>query len=83
MPTLAEACGPAVAFTYRSIDQLMSFLKQYNKGGRTLRTEVCVNDPQDFRIGRSQVHLGADHALAYLNTDFDQLAELSGLRLAA
>jgi hypothetical protein len=22
-----------------------SFLKRYNKGGRVLRTEVCVNDP--------------------------------------
>jgi hypothetical protein len=27
-----------------------SLLKQYNKGGWVLRTEVCVNDPRDFRI---------------------------------
>jgi hypothetical protein len=42
-----------------------SFLKQYNKGGRVLRTEVCVNDPQDFRIGRSLVHLGYLGTIAY------------------
>jgi hypothetical protein len=42
-----------------------SFLKQYNKGGRVLRTEVCVNDPQDFSIGRSLVHLGYLGTIAY------------------
>jgi hypothetical protein len=42
-----------------------SFLKQYNKGGRVLRTEVCVNDPQDFSIGRSLVHLGYLGTVAY------------------
>jgi hypothetical protein len=42
-----------------------SFLKQYNKGGRVLRTEVCVNDPCDFRIGRSLVHLGYLGTVAY------------------
>lgn len=42
-----------------------SFLKQYNKGGRVLRTEVCVNDPRDFRIGRSLVHLGYLGTVAY------------------
>jgi hypothetical protein len=42
-----------------------SFLKQYNKGGRVLRTEVCVNDPRDFRIGRSLVHLGYLGTIAY------------------
>ena len=42
-----------------------SFLKQYNKGGRVLRTEVCVNDPQDFSIGRSLVHLGDLGTIAY------------------
>lgn len=38
---------------------------QYNKGGRVLRTEVCVNDPRDFRIGRSLVHLGYLGTVAY------------------
>jgi hypothetical protein len=42
-----------------------SFLKQYNKGGRVLRTEVCVNDPRDFTIGRSLVHLGYLGTIAY------------------
>jgi hypothetical protein len=42
-----------------------SFLKQYNKGGRVLRTEVCVNDTRDFRIGRSLVHLGYLGTVAY------------------
>jgi len=42
-----------------------SFLKQYNKGGRVLRTEVCINDPRDFRIGRSLVHLGYLGTIAY------------------
>lgn len=45
-----------------------SFLKQYNKGGRVLRTEVCVNDPRDFGVRKSLVHLEylariANHAL--------------------
>jgi len=34
-----------------------SFVKQYNKGGRVLRTEVCVNDPNDFNVRKSLVHL--------------------------
>jgi len=34
-----------------------SFLKQYNKGGRVLRTEVCINDPADFGVRKSLVHL--------------------------
>jgi hypothetical protein len=34
-----------------------SFVKQYNKGGRVLRTEVCVNDPTDFNVRKSLVHL--------------------------
>jgi len=34
-----------------------SFLKQYNKGGRVLRTEVCINDPTDFGVRKSLVHL--------------------------
>lgn len=42
-----------------------SFLKQYNKGGRVLRTEVCVNDPRDFTIGKSLVHLGYLGTIAY------------------
>jgi hypothetical protein len=45
-----------------------SFLKQYNKGGRVLRTEVCINDPGDFGVRKSLVHLSylgtiAHHAL--------------------
>lgn len=45
-----------------------SFLKQYNKGGRVLRTEVCINDPADFGVRKSLVHLDylgtiAQHAL--------------------
>jgi hypothetical protein len=45
-----------------------SFMKQYNKGGRVLRTEVCVNDPRDFGVRKSLVHLDylgsiAHHAL--------------------
>jgi hypothetical protein len=42
-----------------------SLLKQYNKGGWVLRTEVCVNDPQDFRIRKSLVHLGYLGTVAY------------------
>jgi len=42
-----------------------SFLKQYNKGGRVLRTELCINDPRDFTIGRSLVHLGYLGSIAY------------------
>lgn len=42
-----------------------SFLKQDNKGGRVLRTELCVNDPRDFRIGRSLVNLGYLGTVAY------------------
>jgi len=34
-----------------------SFLKQYHKGGRVLRTEVCINDPADFGVRKSLVHL--------------------------
>jgi hypothetical protein len=45
-----------------------SFIKQYNKDGRVLRTEVCVNDPKDFGAKKSLVHLGhlgciANHAI--------------------
>ncbi len=45
-----------------------SLLKQYNKAGRVLRTEVCINDPGDFGVRKSLVHLGylgtiAHHAL--------------------
>ncbi len=42
-----------------------SWLKQYNKGGRVLRTEVCINDPRDFNIGKSLVHLGYLGTIAY------------------
>ena len=42
-----------------------SWLKQYNKGGRVLRTEACVNDPHDFMIKKSLVHLGYLGRVAY------------------
>lgn len=42
-----------------------SFLKQYNKGGLVLRIEVCVNDPRDFTIGKSLVHLDYLGTIAY------------------
>src|SRR5437867_7934525 len=42
-----------------------SFLKQYNKAGLVLRLEVCVNDPRDFRIGKSLVHLDYLGLIAY------------------
>ncbi|HEY3245241.1 MAG TPA: hypothetical protein VGM03_18010, partial [Phycisphaerae bacterium] len=45
-----------------------SWLKQYNKAGRVLRTEVCVNNPNDFGVKKSLVHLEhlgriANHAI--------------------
>jgi hypothetical protein len=45
-----------------------SWLKQYNKPGRVLRTEVCVNHPNDFGVPKSLVHLEhlgciANHAI--------------------
>lgn len=45
-----------------------SHLKRYNQGGRVLRTEVCINDPRDFNLGKSLAQLGrlatvAHHAL--------------------
>ena len=42
-----------------------SWLKQYNKGGRVLRTEACINDPRDFMIKKSLVHLGYLGRVAY------------------
>jgi hypothetical protein len=42
-----------------------SWLKQYNKGGRVLRTEVCINNPRDFNIGKSLVQLGYLGTIAY------------------
>jgi hypothetical protein len=42
-----------------------SFLKQYNKGGRVLRTELCVNDPGDFGVKKSLVHLGHLQTIAH------------------
>ena len=35
-----------------------SFLKQYNKSGRVLRTELCVNNPNDFGLKKGLAHLG-------------------------
>ena len=48
-----------------------SFLKEYNKAGLVLRLEVCVNDPRDFTMAKSLVHLdylgtAAYHALMRL-----------------
>jgi len=42
-----------------------SWLKQYNKGGRVLRTEICINNPADFMIKKSLVHLGYLGRIAY------------------
>jgi len=42
-----------------------SWLKQYNKGGRVLRTEICINNPMDFMIRKSLVHLGYLGRVAY------------------
>jgi hypothetical protein len=38
-----------------------SFVKQYEKGGRLLRTETCLNDTHHLGIGRSLVHLPELH----------------------
>ena len=35
-----------------------SFLKQYNKAGRVLRTELCVNNPNDFGLKKGLAQLG-------------------------
>lgn len=35
-----------------------SFLKQYNKSGRVLRTELCVNNPNDLGVKKGLAHLG-------------------------
>jgi len=45
-----------------------SFIKQYNKEGRVLRTEVCINDAADFGAKKGLAHLEyleriANHAL--------------------
>jgi hypothetical protein len=42
-----------------------SFLKEYNKAGLVLRLEVCVNNPRDFRIAKSLVHLDDLGTVAY------------------
>lgn len=42
-----------------------SSLKQYNKGGRGLRTELCVNDPRDLKVKKSLVHLDYLGQIAY------------------
>jgi hypothetical protein len=42
-----------------------SFLKEYNKAGLVLRLEVCVNDPRDFTIAKSLVHLDYLGTVAY------------------
>jgi hypothetical protein len=42
-----------------------SFIKQYNKQGRILRTEVCVNDTYDFGVNKSLVHLEHLGCIAY------------------
>jgi hypothetical protein len=35
-----------------------SKLKQYLKEGKALRTELTINDPRDFQVGKSLRHLG-------------------------
>jgi hypothetical protein len=120
MPTLAEACGSAVAFTYRSIDRLIlnayiptlqmpgamvTFLREVQ--GKPILSPVVFKALTDRFVAAVQAFTEArriptldsfdtalrpallasshsfDHALADLNAGFDQLAELSGLKLAA
>jgi hypothetical protein len=45
-----------------------SFLKQYNKVGRLLRTEVCVNNPRDFGVNKGLAHLAYLRRLAHYAT---------------
>ncbi|HZO27653.1 MAG TPA: hypothetical protein VFH48_16880 [Chloroflexota bacterium] len=55
-----------------------SFVKQYEKSGRLLRTETCLNDTHHLGIGRSLEHLPELHArLLATNTRYlDVQAEL-------
>jgi hypothetical protein len=47
-----DAGHPVLRSYYRT-----SFVKQYEKGDRLLRTETCVNDPYHLGIGRRLEHL--------------------------
>jgi hypothetical protein len=56
---LTEGVVPTLHISYKHSD-----LKQYLKGvrseeGRAVRTELTVNDPGDFRIGRGLTNLAA------------------------
>ena len=55
-----------------------SFVKQYEKSGRLLRTETCLNDTHHLGIGRSLEHLPELHArMLQTNTRYlDAQAEL-------
>jgi hypothetical protein len=50
--THANDGQPSLRAYYRS-----SFVKQYEKGGRLLRTETCLNDTHHLGIGRGLEHL--------------------------
>jgi hypothetical protein len=41
------------------------WIKQYNKGGRVLRTEVCINDPRDFGVRKGLSNLAYLGRIAY------------------
>jgi hypothetical protein len=59
-----------------------SWLKEYNKGGRLLRLEVCVNNPRDFRIRKSLVHLDDLGTIAYHAITLFQKAQVVALATA-
>jgi len=41
------------------------WIKQYNKGGRVLRTEVCINDRRDFGVRKGLSNLEYLGRIAY------------------
>ena len=55
-----------------------SFVKQYEKGDRLLRTEVCLNDPKHLNVGRRLQNLPALEDKLQTTTDryLEQQAEL-------
>lgn len=40
-------------------------LKQYNKGGKILRTELVINNPYDFRVNKGLVHMDYLRVIAH------------------
>ena len=71
--THQNAGRPALRAYYQT-----SFVKQYEKGGRLLRTETCLNDTHHLGIGRGLAHLPELHArMSATNTRYlDAQAEL-------